>query len=702
MVRMKKQNEYFAVSIFLSAFLLFQIEPMIGRLILPWFGGTSAVWSTALMFFQVLLTGGYAYAYWLTGRGQNRKRVMIHIALLAASLIAVLIWGFIWKSPLTFSLGWQSPSTANPIWEICKLLGVSIGPPFFLLATNSTLMQAWFHRAYPHRTPYALYALSNAGSILGLVSYVLIVEPALTLHAQRIAWSVGYLVFVLLVSYGAYHILQLKSETEEAPSEELVSKPGTGTRVMWIALSACASIMLLATTSQLTQEVAVIPFLWVLPLTLYLLTFILAFSSERWYSRQVFIFIFVGVTILFGRALMLGALLGVPTQVIFLSGGLFTTCWVLHGELYRLRPHPRYLTSFYLLVSVGGAIGGVSVTLIAPIVFKGYWELPLGFALSWILFALVNVINKAEVRRTKLQILNSTLILYGVVFAAMLAYQYIAVDFSDRILMERNFYGVLRVTKTQIGEPGLDVNQMTHGITVHGVQFVSPQFRDQPTTYYTQHSGVGLGILYHPQRGQRMRVGVLGLGIGTLAAYGQTGDVYRFYEINPAVIKLAEGDGGYFSYLKDSLADVEIVPGDARLSLARELAEGSSQNFDLLALDTFDSDSVPVHLIDKQAFEIYLQHLKPNGILAVHISNRHFDFVPVVWKMAQFFDLHMVLIREPGDDFGSLSSDWILLSRDAHVLDNPQISQYATNLDEYTTNIQLWTDDYSNLIQILR
>lgn len=693
---------YFAVSIFLSAFLLFQIEPMVGRFILPWFGGTSAVWSTVLMFFQILLTGGYAYAYWLAGRGQNRKRVMIHVALLAISLIAILICGFIWKSPIIPDPNQQSSSTTNPIWEICKLLGISIGLPFFLLATNSTLMQTWCHRTCPHRTPYVLYALSNAGSVLGLLNYLLIVEPALTLHAQRIAWSVGYLLFALLAGYGAIRSLQIKSETKKRPREKSVSKPGTGIRVMWVALSACASIMLLAATSHLTQEVAVIPFLWVLPLSLYLLTFILAFSSEHWYSRQIFLFVFPGATILFGRALMLGSLLGIPLQVAFLSGGLFVTCMVLHGELYRLRPHPRYLTSFYLLISVGGAIGGIVVTLIAPIVFKGYWELPLGFALSWVLFAFVNVIDKARATGKWLRILNSTLILYGVTFAVILAFQSIAVDFSDRVLMERNFYGVVRVKQTQIGEPSMDVNQMTHGVTVHGVQFISPQFRDQPATYYTQHSGVGLGLLHNPQRGLGMRVGVLGLGVGTLAAYGQAGDVYRFYEINPAVIRLAEGDGGYFSYLKDSPAHVEIVPGDARLSLERELARGLSQNFDLLALDTFDSDSIPVHLIDKQAFEIYLQQLKPGGILAVHISNRRFDFVPVIWKMAQAFNLHMVLIEDPGDDPGALPSTWVLLSGDAQLLDNPQISRYATNMDGYTTDIQLWTDDYSNLIQILR
>ncbi len=693
---------YFAVSVFLSAFLLFQIQPMIGKFILPGFGGTSAVWSTVLMFFQILLTGGYAYAYWLIDRGPNRKRIMIHIALLTASLVIMLVLALSRQWPTVPGQSWQSASTADPVWEICKLLGISVGLPYFLLATNSTLMQAWYRRTKLQRAPYFLYALSNAGSILGLVGYLLIAEPGLTLHEQGLAWSAGYLLFALLAGYGAFRSLRTRPEPVKNPGKEVVAGPGIGVRAMWLALSACTSSLLLATTSQLTQEVAVIPFLWVLPLTLYLLTFILAFSSERWYSRQVFIFVFVGATILFGRALVYGSILDVVSQIMFLSAGLFTACLVLHAELYRLRPQANYLASFYLYIAVGGALGGICVTLIAPAIFRGYWELPLGFLLSWTLFAVIHTFDKIRVTATWRRHLNSALIIYGVIFAAIVAYSHIEADLADSMFIERNFYGVVRVTKAQIGEPGLDVIQMTHGVTVHGVQLVSAESRDQPTTYYTAQSGVGLGIIHHPQRGRGMRVGVLGLGIGTLAAYGQDGDVYRFYEINPMVIGLANGDGGYFTFLKDSPASVEIVPGDARLSLERELAEGLRQDFDVLALDTFDSDSIPVHLIDKQAFEIYLQHLKPAGILAVHASNRHFDFVPVVWKLAQHFELHMVLIQNPENELGGLSSTWLLLSREASVLSDPQIERYATRLDDYTSNIRLWTDDYSNPMQILR
>lgn len=693
---------YFAVSVFLSACLLFQIEPIIGKFILPGFGGTSAVWSTVLMFFQVLLTGGYAYAYWLIDRGPNRKRIIIHLALLAASLVIMLVFGLSGRWPIFPGPGGQSSLTVDPTWEICKLLGISVGLPFFLLATNSTLMQTWYRRTNLLRAPYFLYALSNAGSILGLVGYLLIVEPGLTLPEQGLAWSAGYLLFVLLAGYGAFRSLRTKPEPVKNSSKEVVAGPGIGVRVRWLALSACTSIMLLATSNQLTQAVAVIPFLWVLPLTLYLVTFIVAFSGERWYSRQVFIFVFVGATILFGRALVYGSILDVVSQIVFLSAGLFTACLVLHAELYRLRPQANYLASFYLYISVGGALGGICVTLIAPAIFRGYWELPLGFLLSWILFAVSQTFDTIRVTTAWRRHLNSALIIYGVIFAAIVAYSHIEADLADSMFIERNFYGVVRVTKAQIGEPGMDVIQMTHGVTVHGVQLVSAESQDQPTAYYTEQSGVGLGIIHHPHRSQGMRVGILGLGIGTLAAYGRAGDVYRFYEINPMVIGLAKGDGGFFTFLKDSPASVEIVPGDARLSLERELAGGERQDFDVLALDTFDSDSIPVHLIDVQAFEIYLQHLKPAGILAVHASNRHFDFVPVVWKLAQYFKLHMVLIENPEAAPGELSAIWILLSREASALSDPQIEQAATRLDDYTSDIRLWTDDYSNPLQILR
>ncbi len=702
---------YFAICIFLSAFLLFQIQPMIARTILPWFGGTSAVWSTVQMFFQVLLTGGYAYANWLIGK--SRRREIVHLAVLGVSLGLLLVLGLTWKSPITPAASWKPGQGGFPVWEICKLLLVSVGLPYFLLSTNSPLMQAWFHRTYPEKTAYRLYALSNTGSLLGLVTYPVLVEPYLTLAWQGRLWSLMYLVYAGLAAYGAIKSLRTKPVTEPdlqptaqangaALSESSGSRPAAIDYSLWIALAAAASILLLATTSQITQEVAVIPFLWVIPLTIYLLTFILAFSGERWYSRQVFLGIFFIATLLVSWALGRSAQLGIPVQIGVYSLGLFAACMVCHGELYRLRPNPVYLTRFYLMVSVGGALGGLAVNFVAPLVFQGFWEVSLGYALCWLLFLVVTLFNSTAIRKRWVFILNNVLLLSMVILSSVRSYLQIHADLDASLYLERNFYGVVSVR--ELGEPGSSSDRyaLVHGVTIHGYQFVIGGLRDFPTSYYGETGGGGLAILNHPKRGHAMRVGVLGLGIGTLASYGQPGDVYRFYEINPLVIQLAEGQGGYFSFLADSQAKIEIVPGDARLSLERELASIGSQNYDVLALDVFSSDSIPVHLLDREAFDLYLQHLQPDGILAVHISNSHLDFVPVVWTLADYFGLNRIVIEDPGLGVENLPSIWVLLTRDPSLIETPTLLSRARPMDGYVSPVRLWTDDYSNLFQILK
>ncbi len=691
---------YFALCIFLSAFLLFQIQPVIARTILPWFGGTSAVWSTVQMFFQVLLTGGYAYANWLIGK--RRRREIVHLAVLGVSLGLMLVLGLAWKSPITPDAGWKPGQTGFPVWEICKILLVSVGLPYFLLSTNSPLMQAWFHRSFPEKAAYRLYALSNVGSLLGLVTYPVLVEPYLTLAWQGRLWSLMYLVYAGLAAYGAIKSLRANPvPPADVSIQDSGPRPAARNYVLWIVLAAAASILLLATTSQITQEVAVIPFLWVLPLTIYLLTFILAFSGERWYSRQVFLVVFFVATLLVGWALGRSDLLGIPAQLAIYSLGLFAACMVCHGELYCLRPNPAYLTRFYLMVSVGGALGGLAVNFVAPVIFKGFWELPLGYALCWLLFLVVTVLNAATSQRRWVFVLNNVLLLSMLLLTGVRSYMQIHAELNASLYIERNFYGVVRVA--ELGAPGTSSDRyiLVHGATTHGVQFASGNQRDVPTAYYGETGGGGLAILNHPKRGQGTRVGVLGLGIGTLAAYGQPGDVYRFYEINLIVIQLAQGQGGYFSFLADSRAQIEIVPGDARLSLENELATGGSQDYDVLVLDVFSSDSIPVHLLDREAFALYLQHLQPDGILAVHISNLHLDLVPVVWTLADHFGLSRALIDDPGNSTSSRSI-WFLLARDPALLDVPAIQSHASPMNGYISPVRLWTDDYSNLFQILK
>ncbi len=695
---------YFAICIFLSAFLLFQVQPMIGRYILPWFGGTPAVWSTVMLFFQVLLTGGYAYANWLIRPG--RRREVVHLVLLGISAALMIVLGLTWRSPITPSAAWKPAADVFPVWEIFKLLVVSVGLPYFLLSSNSPLMQAWFHRRFPARTAYRLYALSNIGSFLALISYPVLIEPYLRLSEQGWMWSALYLVYAGLAGYGALRALRGEPAAgpDEAPAapSQAAPRPEGRLYLLWILLAATASILLLAVTSHITQEVAVIPFLWVLPLTIYLLTFILAFSGEGWYSRQAFLVLMFIAAVLYGWALVSAATLSILTQIAIYAFILFVGCMVCHGELYRLRPHPAHLTSFYLMVSIGGALGGIFINFAAPFLFEGYWEMPLGFVLCWLLFLAVTLARPQPVRRRALFLLNNVLMLSGLLIAGALAFQYIRADLRGSLYAERNFYGVVRVRLA--GEEGgpLDRTILIHGITIHGAQFLDPPRRDQPTMYFSETSGAGVALRAYPRRPEGLRVGVLGLGIGTLAAYGQPGDVFRFYEINPAVISLAEGQGGYFTFLQDSPATIEIVPGDARLSLEAELTGGGSQAYDLLALDVFSSDSIPVHLLDREAFELYLQHLQPEGMLLVHISNRHLDLVPVVWTLADHFGLSIVLIDDPGGRPAVSRSLWALLARDPALLDLPAIQARAMPMEGYTTSIRLWTDDYSNLFQILK
>ncbi len=674
----------FSLSIFLSAFLLFQIQPMIGKFILPWFGGTPAVWSTAMLFFQIMLTGGYAYAYWLVKRP---KQGWIHLALLGITIALLAALGLGWPSPITPAADMRPTDAGFPIFNIFLLLTISVGLPYFVLAANGPLMQAWFSRVFPERSYARLYALSNIGSLLGLLAYPILIEPSLTLKQQGWAWTVGFFLFAIVVGVLSYYA---RNENEVIISLEKSEVPSSSMRVLWIILSGTASLFLLSITNQISQEVAVIPFLWIMPLAIYLLSFILAFSDSRWYERRLYALLFSVATLVMFWSLTTGDTLNVIVQIVIYNILLFLACMICHGELYRLRPHADHLTSFYLMVSLGGAAGGIFVNLIAPFIFTGYWEFYLGWLLVIVLLIVMLYPRWSSNKAVQARVMGVSFL------AAILLLAFGLSRYQNALFVERNFYGVIRVK-----EFGKNEVAMIHGVTIHGAQFLND--RTRPTIYYVEDSGVGLLLLNHPRRGHGMRVGVLGLGVGTLASYAQEGDVYRFYEINPIVVQLAEGKGGYFTFLGDSKADVTVVEGDARISLEQELLAGTPQNFDVLVLDTFSSDSIPVHLVTKEAFALYLQHLASDGVIAAHISNRHLDLRPVLWQLAEEFGLSIVQVDRPastGDN--GFPSEWILLARDSALLEFPEIQSKAISFDNYSTSIQLWTDDYSNLFQILK
>lgn len=710
---------YYAFSVLLSAFLLFQIQPMIGKYILPWFGGTPTVWSTVLLFFQALLTGGYAYAYWLLGRLRDRLQGIVHLILLGISLGLLLVTALTWRSPLTPDASWRPQGSDLPIWGILRVLAVSVGIPYLLLSSNSTLMQAWFNRDHHSPTPYRLYALSNTGSLLALISYPIIFEPNLTLRAQAYLWSAGYVVFAISAAYLAlrtYQRIQAEDVQGSAGSQPGKDKrPSIGVHVLWIGLAACASTLLISVTSQITQEVAVIPFLWVLPLTIYLLTFILAFSGGRWYSRQLYLIASL-VILVASRMLLKLPSSSIIIQIIIYSLLLFICCMMCHSELFKLRPHPRFLPSFYLMIAVGGAIGGIYVNLLAPYLFStGFWELQWGLIACGVLLTIIIHVERTPVQRKRprksrqrgaqsRRIVEPVVIVSSVVILllSLFVIYYMRAISSETLLATRNFYGVLRVWEINTDLPELRAYQLTHGKTVHGFQFEANDLRDLPTTYYAENSGVGLSISNHPTHPGKLRIGALGLGIGVIAHYGQPGDVFRFYEINPDVIRIAEGEGGYFSFLTDSQADIHVIPGDARVSLERELVSDGPQNFDLLVLDAFSGDTMPLHLLTKEAFEIYLKHLKQDGIMAINVSNRYFDLDLEVYRLADEFNLGTALIEDRGDAIQSYDSIWMLLTRERDFLNLPAIAARSAQRPSIPTSLPVWTDDFSNLLQILK
>jgi hypothetical protein len=686
----------FAISIFLSAFLLFQIQPMIGKFILPWFGGTPAVWSTTMLFFQVLLTGGYAYAYWLIGRVKSNRQSVIHIALSVVALLVVAVLAFAWTSPITPPTALKPADVSSPVLDIFKLLIISVGLPYFMLASNGPLMQAWFSHIFPQGSYARLYSLSNLGSLLGLLAYPTLIEPNLSLKSQGWLWSSGFILFGLLIIFIAFQNRRAAPlstpVTASAPSS---GRPSSALLSLWIALSATASLLLLSITNQISQEVAVIPFLWILPLSLYLLSFIFAFSGERGYNRKLYLILFAFSVVLILYVLINLESVHVYIQILAYCLLMFSACMLCHGELYLLRPDAQHLTSFYLMVSIGGALGGIFTSLIAPFIFNGYWEFMVALAMTLALWLTVLRTGRADNHSAWARFML-TVFLISTVMLSLVG------NFTGTLFSKRNFYGVIRVRELIPDNSTEPAYAMSHGITVHGLQFIKPELRDAPTTYYINDGGAGVALLNHPRAGQGLKVGLLGLGVGTLAVYGQPGDDYRLYEINSIVTDLADGQGGYFSFVSDSKANITTVLGDARISLERELADGQPQNFDVLVLDTFSSDSIPVHLVTKEAFDLYLKHLAPDGIIAAHISNRHLDLQPVFWQLAQYYGLQIVSVNYPGDDQGGYPTDWLLLTRDPALLEIPAIQSHSVDMSGYTTNLKLWTDDYSNLFQILK
>jgi len=695
----------FAFSIFLSAFLLFQVQPVIARYILPWYGGSPAVWTSCLLFFQVGLLAGYAYAHGLVTwcRKHPNLQYGIHLGLLVVALFVL---------PITPDESLKPDGKeSSPVKGILLLLSTTVGFPYLLLSASGPLLQHWFGVTFPGRSPYRLYSISNLGSMLGLLTYPFFFEPLLAVTNQTMLWSLGFVIYSFAaaacgLSYfrKARESHQESSEKKEEPTD--ARRPSIRDWAVWIAFAACSSMILLSLTNQMCQDVAVVPFLWVAPLSLYLLTFVICFDHERWYQRWVWIpFAACSVTAvvyLINQQFADGEI-HLGWQLTIYLACIFFCCLVCHGEVVRNKPAPHYLTGFYLAISIGGALGGLFVSLVAPMIFTGYWELHVALLLLVGLSALT-LFRSGEKLPKKI-----FLPIWAVLTVTALGSLHIGLkkhleDTRDGSLFaSRGFYGVLRV---------YEMNSLTddaflalyHGRISHGRQYLNEDFRELATTYYSLESGIGGALAFYSERkgpdDPGMHLGVVGLGVGTLATYAETGDKVRFYEINPQVEDMARS---HFSYLEDCDGDESVVIGDARISLEKELKESGSQEFDILVVDAFSGDSIPIHLMTKEAFELYFQHLKPGGILAVHISNLHLELSDPVRTICKElgYDASRVAYDPEENNYHSYYSDWILISSNKRLKDMLSHKGYLSEWDEEDAKEILWTDDYCNLLQVV-
>lgn len=781
----------YAAAIFTSAFLLFQVQPLISKHILPWFGGSAAVWTTCLLFFQTLLFFGYAYAHLIHARLNIRQQVAVHLGLI---LLAVLF------SRVLPGERWEPQGTEEPVTAILVILAVSIGLPYFVLSATGPLLQAWFARSFPGESPYRLYALSNVGSLLALLSYPFFFEPKFSVRVQAQFWYLGFILYGLLCGYAAWRLW--KSDREHA-SAKRASKPGSSNeeqtrkkvraeveasasrgdsainepddaappawyrRIGWVLWPMFASVVLMSTTNHISTDIAVMPFLWVVPLALYLLTFIIAFDRPAWYQRTpmavlVLAAIYVtslvhklgvGTSDLFdagtpGR--MIGSIVYALTPVtespeIYIStlaflivnfAAMFSICMVCHGELYRQRPNPRFLTSYYLLISLGGALGGFFVTFIAPRLFLTYfeWELTLYIAcllaILFLLHALVNIVFLDHERQEHRPL--HYVLLAGLVLAVFLPSSVLLLDLAESLqptgadaeLRIRNFFGTLAVFDREEDDPENNYRIVKHGVITHGAQYTHESRRREPITYYARASGVGRTIDFYRTalEGKPMRIGVVGLGSGTLAAYAEPGDTVTFYEIDSDMRKLTES-GRWFTYVKEARergATVDIHMGDARLSLQNELesmsppesADGQGggdgthdHGYHVIVLDAFSGDSVPAHLLTVEAFELYFAHLSQahdpggDGAVLVHISNRYLNLAPLAFGVARYYDLQAVHVENEDDDTNRIyRSHWVILTRNARLA--AYLKQFASPTEYLPTLI--WTDAHSSLLDVLK
>ena len=671
---------YFQVPIVLSAFLLFLVQPIMAKQILPWFGGSASVWNTCVFFFQLLLLLGYVYAHGLVRFASPKAQALIHIAMLALCLLSL---------PVIASGYWKSGET-DPALRILLMLAATVGLPYFLLSSTSPLLQAWYARTMA--APYKLFAISNAASLGGLLAYPFLIEPVLNLAQQAWLWSVGFVLFACFCAYVAVlsALAARRGGERQSPHEPVGAAPTARLRLYWIALSALGSLALISVTAFVAQNIASMPLIWVAPLAFYLITFILAFGGRDYSGWGIALPALALSVAMIATYRTIDFIQEFQFSLPLFMAGLFFVCMFCHGQLAATKPHPSRLTEFYILISLGGALGSLAGSMIAPLVLNGDFEMPITLALVAALIAW-RARSAASAMR------------YGVAIVAAIAgggaIWQIADQYASARILTRNFYSSLRILDVGAGDARMRV--MEHGGVSHGSQYLDPKRRGEALAYYSPSSGVALAIARQRElaNGRPLTGGFIGLGAGALAAYGEKGDVFRFYEINPQVIDLARRE---FTYLADSKAQVPVALGDARLVLENEKPHA----FDLIVVDAFSGDAIPLHLLTREAVAIYRKHLRPDGVLLFHISNRFVDLRPALARLALDENLQARLVSdspEGSEDENSplMDSDWVLMAPHENWFAEPKLDEESEPLGEPMRG-RAWTDDFHNILSAIR
>jgi hypothetical protein len=592
------------------------------------------------------------------------------VALLAVSLVCL---------PIIASSSWKPQGNEEPVLRILLLLGATIGLPYFLLSTTTPLLQAWYWRRFQSVVPYRLFALSNFASLLALLGFPLLFEPVFDLKQLGWSWSFVYGAFAVLC--GAVGLMSANGVTERGEAPARVGPVPVADQLLWLGLSAMGSVMLLAVTNHITQNISSVPFLWVLPLALYLITFILAFDHPRWYVRPLFVAsLLVLVPAMAYYVPSLDLRIAAPLYLV----GLFVTCMFCHGELARTKPDPSHLTRFYLMISVGGALGAVLVAIVAPLVLPGYFELG-------ITLLVLSAIVAMRLKR---------LALWGGVAVAALTTVFVVHGMYGYVqgmrVMERDFYGVVRTADHP--EP-VPYRSMYHGGIMHGGQLLGDSFRNTPADYFGPNSGYGrvfTSMREIPPR-RKLSVGVIGLGAGVIAAWMQPGDRLVFYEISPRVVEIAKRE---FTFLADTSAKTEVIMGDGRLSLEREPPRG----YDVLGIDAFSGDSIPMHLVTREAMALYVKHIKPDGVIVFQATNRYIDLLPVVKRLAAEFGMEAVNVSDSpeaaeGPQYWYSATDQVIVTRNQKLLE--RIDEVADEIED-RAGLPTFTDSHHNLLRILK